>query len=587
MQKMRSLIKQYRTLALVGIAFAISVCFSFYSRFAISNEYILFFLILIAVFFLARKFSDNFEKRRLIYSTFYSGLLTISFLVGDKIVYGSTEFLDYKLRDIPAYIGLFAILNLLTYNVICFFCSTAAVREKKLKTYKHPVLLGAGFLLLCWLPYWIAFMPGIIGVDQVVQFKQVVNMKQLSNWHPVVHTLMVGLPVKIGLSLGNATVGIIFTVLLQEILVALILSKAIYVFYKLLKRKVAYIAPLIFFALYPVVASYGVTPWKDIVFSSLFLLLVMHLYGALRKKKNDYPFIKNVLILCFVVPFFRNAGVLISLAVVVLLIVLKKEYRKRIAIIGISIVMSVIIIQGPIYDAIHIISSPFMESMSIPAQQIGYVVRNGEVNEDDMRELQRFANVEKLNSDYSPMHADPAKNSFYYDVVEENKSDFLKLWSNLLVYNFGNYVKAYVYHIYSYWYIGDAVWVNGYDNVHEGEWLQGWDYADINIFGEKYRYIVSLFIRGTERTSCLGFFANVGFLVWSFILLAVIFIYKKMWTGLYAEIPVFVYLASLLIASPVSWIFRYVYSLLLMLPFFIIIAFYGKERARKTSRNLK
>jgi hypothetical protein len=584
LERLRKFTSSHSTFSIALVSFVISAGLSHCFSFGFSNRFFLFFLVAIAVYYLIDNFCKSHNRQKSFFALIFSLPLTISFLIGDKIVYTTTDFLGFSIFDIPKYLCLLALIFLLANFLLSLSVFKDFAKIKPFKSIKHPFWFAFCAMIICWLPYWLAFMPGIISVDTIVQFKQAIDPSQLSNWHPILHTLLLGIPVKIGYSLGNLTAGITIAVLMQELVTAAILARVAINLAKIQKRAIFYYVPVIFFALCPVVALYAVTPWKDIIFSSLFLLLVVLVYGALKNGKNTSLDLKNswkILLLLFLVPFFRNGGVLILLSVIILFAIYFKNQRIKVLSCGAAVAILVMLIQGPGYKLLHVQSSPFMESMSVPAQQIAYVARNNELRPEDLEELDYFADVDLLVGSYSPMHADAAKTSFNYGLVEEDKGRFLKLWAKLLSYNFGSYVKAYIYHIYSYWYIGEPTWVDDYTNVHRGEWVTEWDYSDINIFGEKYRYYASLVLRALPRTSWFGAITNVGALVWGYIFMFIAALYKKRKSVALAIIPIFVYICSLLIASPVSWIFRYVYILLLALPVFFCLVFCEPKKKQK------
>lgn len=576
MQKVKDFLKKHSQFAILCVSFIISVGLSHYFSFGWSNSFLLFFVVLIAFYYLVKFFANNYEKRATKFCLIYSIPFSLSFLFGDKINIETALFDSFHIADIIKYPCLFALIFLLAFRILLFCRDWKEAKNiSKYKSPKKPWRFAFLLMTLCWLPYLIAFLPGIISVDTAVQFKQVIDPSQLSNWHPILHTLLIGVFVKIGYLIGNLTLGICLAVIAQYLVVAALLGKLCVWILDNVKEKIFYYLAVFFFALCPVVAIYAITPWKDIVFTSLFALLIAHTYSILIKKRNTKLSFKDLrvfLLLCLLVPFFRNGGLFIIIFALLLVIIFNQKTRKLLTICAVSIVAIISIIQGPIYKAFNIASSPFMESCSVLAQQIAYTANYGNLTDDELEKLENYADIGLLMASYDPTHADAAKTSFYYGKVEDDKVGFIKLWFSILTHNFDKYVKAFVVHTSSYWHVSNQVWVDDYDNVHQGEWFN-WEYSDINIFGEWYRKDVTLLMRGLPRSSWFGFLTNIGFLVWTHILAIFIFAYKKKKNALFSILLVMAYLATLLIASPVSWIFRYVYILMIDLPllaFFIL-----------------
>ena len=112
---------------------------------------------------------------------------------------------------------------------------------------KHPFISTFIILPICWLPYIIAFYPGILSPDPSNQIKQFFNLDTqyreyvvmidenvpITNHHPVLHTVILGGLVYIGKLLGSANVGIFMYSLLQTLALLALLSYTIYYMKKL------------------------------------------------------------------------------------------------------------------------------------------------------------------------------------------------------------------------------------------------------------------------------------------------------------------------------------------------------------------
>lgn len=61
--------------------------------------------------------------------------------------------------------------------------------------------LALASMLLCWLPGYLAYYPGICAYDITIQMGQVVS-GSYGTHHPLAHTLLVGLFAKLGNGLG-------------------------------------------------------------------------------------------------------------------------------------------------------------------------------------------------------------------------------------------------------------------------------------------------------------------------------------------------------------------------------------------------
>lgn len=544
-----------------------------------SGSFLIEFLLFIAFFVLIRTGIKSFSKRRLKYSLWFAVPISIAFWFGHKVINGSVEIREINLFDIPVVIALIIIFILMSIVVLSYLDKKQFSFKKVPSFTKNKWFKYSLIIFICWLPLFLAFFPGIVSSDNGVQISQVIGDREWSNWHPVISTAFIGLPITIGMNVfGDLTAGIALATLIQMILLALIFGYvAEWIMSRVSSKKWIGYAFLLFFALCPVIASYSIVLWKDVMFSALFMLLVLKIYELIsnigREQQLQMKSVVCIFILAVLVAFFRNGGVLILATFAIAMIIYFKQSRKELAVVSVISIAFILIVQGPIYKVLNIASSPFMESMSVPAQQIGYVVSKDGLSEEEKTALSKFADIEKLKNNYSPMNADPAKNSFNYDVVNDDKVGFLRVWFDILKNHFGSFVRSYILQMYSYWYPDKTeTWVIDFEHTHDSRWLQR-EYTDVSLIGEKTPSLFEKIELWLMHSTWLGWMASVGVLCWGITYMVVVFLYQKKYYMMVPVSLVLVYIISLLIASPVSWIFRYVYSLLLIMPLLVLFSF--------------
>lgn len=572
-----------RQLLSIVLAFVSAVGLSYFFGFGHTSNYLLFFVTLAAALAIIRPAAQQITRRRFIFALVFALPFSLATLVGSKITYATTEFAPWVITDPLKFLGLFLMISALVIDLLAFVDR----RQFRLAPARHPQrlwLIATLILLACWLPYFLICCPGLISVDTAVQFRQGITGSALSNWHPILHTLFLGLFLNLGNALGGLTLGISFAVFAQMLVVAILLGYTVHWAATRLKHRGFYLGILAFYALCPIVATYAITPWKDVIFSSILLVLVLKIYDFVHQYRRTQKLsIKGLLplaIIAFISAFFRNGGLATLIILTLSFLIYYRRSWRAVLLTFLPFTLLVAVIQGPIYKACQIASSPFMESLSIPAQQIAYTAQYGDLTDDELERLSHYVEVEHLVSVYNPMHADAAKTSFAYDRVEENKADFLQLWASILSHNLPAYIKAYIYQTYAYWYVGSPSWVASFENTHDHLWLDA-DYQDVNLFGDQAKSFLEFTVLGTFATSWFGWLCSVGVLVWSVLLALLVYLYKKSAAATIAVLTILGYLATLFIASPVSWIYRYVYILLLALPFLISFCFIAAPRAKQ------
>lgn len=583
--KVKKLIFKYDIVTKCVVASILTIGLIYLFDETFSRSFFLVLIVFIANFTLINRAVKAFNARRMRYSLWFAVPFSLAFWFGHKILDQGMTIKNFTIFDIPLIVVLVVVLCLMAICALGFIdkkqFTPKLIKDKNNKQW----LVYAGLIFLCYLPLFLLFFPGIVSVDSAVQLRQAIGEGEWSNWHPVLHTLFLSAPVMLGFSLfGDLTAGIALATLLQMVIVCLIFGYVGHWAIKKTGRRWIGYALIAFFALCPITACYAITMWKDILFSTLFLLLVVKVYDLICNYQREEKInIKNMLLVFFVamlVAFFRNGGILIFIVLGVALLVYCKRSRKYIGLATIVGSVVILLVQGPIYDFAGITASPFMESMSIPAQQIGYVASQNDLSDSEKAMLSKYVNVDKLAESYTPMDADPAKNCFDYYAVEQDKGGFLRAWTEVLKSHFGSYAMAYILHIYPYWYIQSESWALDLGHTHDDVWLKQ-EYTDVSLLGDWLRDFIRRVEYGLMNTAWLGWLSSVGVLVWGLIAMVVIFLYQKRYYMLVVLSCILAYVASLLVASPVPGIFRYMYSVLLVMPILVIICFIKNKNGGK------
>ena len=585
MENLKKIIAKHNVASESIAAFLIAVSIIQQFNMTKSRQYLLAILVFVAVFVIVHFGVLNYSKRRLRYSLFYCVPFGLAFWLGQKVVYRSMDIVDLVVVDIVLVLALIALFTLMSICVLGFIDRKSYIPDRIKKNKKSRWWVFSLIILLCYMPLFLAFFPGIVSNDSAVQLSQAVGEGGWSNWHPVLHTLFVAIPVNIGIKIfgGDLTAGIALSTLLQMLILVVIFGYVVKWMIELTQKKWIGYVLLVFFAICPIVACYAVTMWKDVMFSSVFLLLFIKIYDLVRQKKREELLQLSdmwlILLLVLITGFLRNGGILIVVMFLIAMWVYYKDSWKLILTGFGGVIMIMIVIQGPIYGALNIISSPLMESLSVPAQQFAYVAANGKLDDELRGELIKYADVDCLASNYSPMNADPAKNCFNYKAVDENKIDFLLLWTKTLPRHLSDYMKSYLLHTYAYWYIQGDVWALDFGHSHDEMWMKT-DYTDVSLIGDGLKNAITKIEEGSTVVVWVGWMNNVGIMSWSIYYALMVFMYKKYYAMLVPMSGILIYMFSLLIASPISWMFRYVYSLLLILPTLIIICFINNKNLK-------
>ena len=297
-----------------------------------------------------------------------------------------------------------------------------SVRNKR-KT--EWILAGLGFAL--FLPYFLAFWPGVSTPDSIWQLRQAMHLTNYQSQHPFLHTLMIEMCYRIGSSAAGAlhdfTGGRLFThlsdqtalyeaasasqtgiaadriagnpafvnygVALYSLVSMALLTAADMAVLRLLRRNGAPRWALgmlwLFFFAFPFNAVLSITMWKDVPFSAVVMLTMVTLWDHERnhrvwRRRGHAGFV----LLGFLFCTLRSNGIAAWLFFTVVYLLVHRHALRRgretgriLADLGLSLLCAALFL-GPVQRAAHVEKADPTEMLSIPLQQVAYtIVRNG------------------------------------------------------------------------------------------------------------------------------------------------------------------------------------------------------------------
>lgn len=447
------------------------------------------------------------------------------------------------------------------------------VRKPKNKIY----FIIQGTILLCWLPYYLTYYPAVMCDDTMAQVNQIFGVKPWSNHHPVMHTLCIKALYSVAKFLGfSETNAFGFVSAVQMILMAGIFAAVIYFLYKKCVRKEILILVWAFYALTPFHGIYSVTLWKDIWFAGIvtaFLLVLAIFLEDKNSSRKAWLYIPMV-ILGVGVCLFRSNGYYAFILFGIASIVFFKRLKWRIGIFGLVIAISAII-KGPIYDTMEVVPSDLVESISVPAQNIAYVVSSQkELTMEEYELLNEIVEVERIPELYKNYISDPIKLLIRWgnlEYLENHKAEYLKLWLKIGIRYPVRYLVSWVNQTKGYWYPDVLYWVY-LTCVYENE------------FGINRNSLVPETVEGYLETwlelykdiPLLNIAWSIGIYVWILLVMSGYVVYKKNWDVLLVYSLIWGIWASLLMATPVFAEFRYFYSVIASSPLLFIMPLFER-----------
>ena len=512
-------------------------------------------MVLVGYFF---KTSDlNFSKKTKKYATILSIVLG-TVLVFGKMTYDVIEINNATFITIPSI--LYAILKIsllypLLKRLLCLFYEYIPkinILTKNNKINKKYFIFFFLIIFICYIPYLIHYYPGKITYDTNLQLSFIKN-GILSDIHSLVHTNFLGLFVNIGLNIfHNENLGIMFYTLFQMLFLAFTYAFVCYYLYKKNVNFKIILVILFSYAILPIYTHYAVTVWKDILFATSFVYIVIFL-NELRTNKTIFNYLGLIFGL-FLLFFMRSNGMYIFLVMLPFLIYYWQKDLKSLIIVG-SIFLMFLFIKFPVYNYFNVSSSSISESLAIPTEQMARVItKNGNISLKEKEFLNSITDIANIPNIYLPYIVDPVKNTFNNLILKEKLGDYFKVWKSLLFKNLGTYIEAYLSITLGYWYPG----VNYWSTI---------TLANPNIID----------ITASHKLPLAGIIWNIGLASLITLLSFTLSLYLKRKNYL-LYVPFLGLWLTMMIASPVYAEFRYVYGLFTSLPIILLLPFLKKEK---------
>lgn len=467
--------------------------------------------------------------------------------------------------------------------------------------------------LLCWIPCYLAYFPGICSYDTIIQLEQIVTGNYIDH-HPILHTLCLRWAIQFGEALfHNATVGVGVYVALQMMFVALAFSYGVWVLMKCNASKWGVLLVQLFAMFYPFHWYMSVTTTKDTLFSAFFLVQMVSLYGWIVKRGEQCKRDKSPLFLAimFVISttfmiVFRNNGkyaMLVLLLFSVLTVLFGKRDRKGwMLLLGCALagfVMGSAILSG-LFKATNATQGDKREMLSMPIQQLSrtmlYHGGVGMVDTDDdslSQEEKAIINEFLLNESYKlyrPEISDPVKRNTNTYVVRYRAKEFVSTYLELLFRYPGEYINAALAVNAGFLSPGDVTHasINETEGIHGMGYVQThWAESELGKQGiykdSKWQSMHHMLEEWADenaylRIPILKYLFVPGMVLWAYLLLFGVLLLKRRYANLLPLSLVLGYFGTLLLGPTVQ--LRYIYPLMIVLPFLYVLCVgsQGKEK---------
>ena len=433
-------------------------------------------------------------------------------------------------------------------------------------------------LVLFWLPYYSIFWPGLTSPDTAQQMGMELGFVAMSAHHPPLYSAFLGGCMRIGKAVfGAYYAGVALASALQMLAIALVVAVSLGF---LAKRSVPYVwrgACFVLFALLPVFGWYSVTLWKDILFSSFVLLLVLCMVSVCTQRAAYFAFFWRAAALlasALGVIALRNTGIYVVLISGVILLIAIKGCRLQVAAWLLLCVVGWQLLEGPIYRAMNASPIDFKYSLSLPALQMALVARDAKdaMTPEDEALLNALFGGEDIGQYYDFSSADQAVTAIQSDVLKKDMAAYAGLWLRMGLLRPGLYARATLEHVMGYCFPDTTIGLfsteiyKGLDEIQNetppmptmaAAWLVKHEGIERNIPGVSMLY-------------------SIGFVFWVLAFCALYAVYQRRYVAL-VPISVLAVVWLTCLASPIYASFRYGYPAVMAAPFVAALVLGGRN----------
>lgn len=530
---------------------------------------ILGFFILIILHKYIKKYRGFIDKKNKLIAFILSVFYSVGFICYNNLYTQVNIFkIIFSIKNFFLWIGLYLFILFIISYILKAMENARLNSTDNFKSNRNLFIVSTIVILLLNTIYFLSCYPGLIAPDSIYQIKQFKHIIALTDHHPVLHTLFIKVGYKIGsFFTSNENIKAACSTIIQMIIMSSIYSYFIVFLNNHKINKKIIIGLIIIFGLLPVYAFYSISMWKDVLFGGFFLLFIISLYKIIENQEkikfNNYLFLSVSMLLSLL--FRNNALYMFIIFIPIYLFYFRKKvlYHLITCIITLSIFF---VIKYPIYNHYQVERSKSWEYLGMPIQQVGRMAfKNVKFTKKEQKQIEKFITIENLKKDYNPVLSDGIKfslnlNQQYFDT---HNKEFLMLWKTLVYKHFDIAVESYFMSTIGYWYpnlINNAVELGVVSN-------------DIGLYNKPLLpKNISKYIKDLYRfdTPILSLQWNIGLVIWLLFLLGIICI-KNNKKYFLCYIPILGMWATLMVASPVYGMLRYVFWAYTTFPFYILM----------------
>lgn len=427
---------------------------------------------------------------------------------------------------------------------------------------------------LYFLVFWCALYPGTMTYDSIEQIRQVLVGNYVSHnffWHTQFMRLTIGLGLKL---FGDLNAAAAVYSCCSLLIMSAIFAGVIYTVYEYTGRPALAVVSFLFYLLMPYHIVYSVTLWKDVFFGGVVTLFALGAFRTLKglgkhPKANLVLTVLSAIGMCML----RSNGLLAMVACVVVFALFFFKTRKKLLLVMAGTLVAGYILAQPVPTLMGVVPADFVESLSIPIQQVARVVADGcPLTEEEQAMLDAVVDTEQIPEAYLLWLSDPMKML----VRAGHNTDALKTWPYLKLYIRlglkypGEYIRAWVDQTKGFW-NGGYRYYRWYTEVLENDYGLA-----LTVHVPQVRTLLDSYGDAFLNNPMLVLFCCIGFFTWLLLYCTYAACVRRDRAAIFTTVPFHMVILTLLVATPVASEFRYIYAVFCAMPLLLVISFCGK-----------
>lgn len=357
------------------------------------------------------------------------------------------------------FFGIVWVFDYLENHSVCEDNSESQCRL--LRTYgaavkRRPFAVTMFLLLIVYIPLLIITYPGIFTADTEWQIRQIFGYTPLTNGHPVMHTVLMGMLIKAGnFIFQDINVGVFLYTVAQVLFVLVAVSLTVKFLVSLRVRPAVLLILTLYFMFSPQIYEFSLVGTKDIISSVFILAFMVTLFSILTKEKSKYQYILLGLADVWAI-LFRHENRYTILLSIALLFLLLREHRKLAVALGTGTVCFILLWDHAVLPNVVSQNEKYSPGIMLTpmSMQTARYIRDArdEITEEEMKVLSATYDIERMQKDYTP---DNLADGAFKSVIVKNEEDwneYCKIWFQMFLKHPEIYVEATLECKYEYLY---------------------------------------------------------------------------------------------------------------------------------------